>query len=50
LREAGDAGEPLIERDPESGSARAITSIAESIAETKREQGIGIVKPLPLVS
>ena len=50
LREAGDAGEPLVETDPESGSARAIASIAEAIAASKREQGVGIVKPLPVVS
>ena len=48
--EAGDAGEPLVESDPESDSARAITAIAEAIAGAKREQGVGIVKPLPLVS
>ena len=50
LREAGDAGEPLVESDPESESARAIGSIAETISATKREQGVGIVKPLPVVS
>ena len=50
LREAGDAGEPLVESDPESESAQAIASIAETIAATKREQGVGIVKPLPVVS
>jgi ATP-binding protein involved in chromosome partitioning len=50
LREAGDAGEPLVESDPESESAQAITAIAETIAGAKREQGVGIVKPLPLVS
>src|SRR5438034_2716600 len=50
LREAGDAGEPLVESDPDSEPARAITAIAETIAAAKREQGVGIVKPLPLVS
>jgi ATP-binding protein involved in chromosome partitioning len=50
LREAGDAGEPLVERDPASESAQAIASVAEAIAATKREEGVGIVKPLPLVS
>src|SRR5213596_60778 len=50
LRESGDAGEPLVERDPESEPARAITAIAETISAAKREQGIGIVKSLPLVS
>ena len=50
LREAGDAGEPLVESDPDSGSARAITAVAEAIAATRREQGVGIVKPLPVLS
>jgi ATP-binding protein involved in chromosome partitioning len=50
LRAAGDAGEPLVWAVPESPTARAIAAIAEAVAETKREQGIGIVKPLPLVS
>jgi ATP-binding protein involved in chromosome partitioning len=50
LREAGDAGEPLVEADPASESARAIVEIAKAIAATKREQGVGIVKPLPVVS
>ena len=50
LREAGDAGEPLVESDPESEPAQAIVSIAEAIAATRREQGVGIVKSLPLVS
>jgi ATP-binding protein involved in chromosome partitioning len=50
LREAGDLGEPLVERDPESEPARAIVEIAEAIAATKREQGVGIVKSLPVLS
>ncbi len=49
LREAGDAGEPLVERDPGSEPALAIAAIADEIAKTKREQGIGIVKALPVV-
>jgi ATP-binding protein involved in chromosome partitioning len=50
LREAGDLGEPLVERDPDSPPAQAIVAVAEAIAATKREQGVGIVKPLPVVS
>jgi ATP-binding protein involved in chromosome partitioning len=50
LREAGDAGEPLVESDLDSEPAQAIMSIAEAIAATRREQGVGIVKSLPLVS
>ena len=50
LREAGDAGEPLVESDPDSEPARAITALAEAIAATKREEGVGIVKALPVLS
>jgi ATP-binding protein involved in chromosome partitioning len=50
LREAGDAGEPLVSSDPDAEPARAIAEIAEAIAATRREQGVGIVKPLPVVS
>jgi len=50
LREAGDVGEPLVERDPDSEPALAITAIADAIAATKREQGVGIVKALPVLS
>src|SRR4249919_238406 len=50
LREAGDAGEPIVESDPGSEAARAITALAEAIAATKREEGVGIVKALPVLS
>src|SRR6266540_3744272 len=50
LREAGDAGVPLVESDPDSEAARAITSVAEAISAAKREQGVGIVKALPVLS
>src|SRR5947208_8653855 len=50
LREAGDAGEPLVESDPDAEPARLITEIAEAIAETRREQGVGFVKALPVLS
>jgi ATP-binding protein involved in chromosome partitioning len=50
LRESGDAGEPLAESDPESEAAQAIASIAEAVAATRREEGVGIVKPLPVLS
>ncbi len=50
LRESGDAGVPIVESDPESEPAQAITALAEAIAATKREQGIGIVKSLPVLS
>ena len=50
LREAGDEGVPIVERDPGSEPARAITALAEAIVATKREQGVGIVKSLPVLS
>jgi ATP-binding protein involved in chromosome partitioning len=50
LRESGDAGEPLVESDPESEPAQAITALAEALAATRREEGVGIVKALPVLS
>jgi len=50
LREAGDEGVPIVESDPDSDPARAMLALAEAIVATKREQGIGIVKPLPVLS
>jgi ATP-binding protein involved in chromosome partitioning len=50
LREAGDEGVPIVERDPESEPARAIAALADAIVATKREQGVGIVKSLPVLS
>src|SRR3989454_3510541 len=45
-----DQGEPIVLADPGSEASTAITGLAREIAETRREQGVGIVKPLPLVS
>jgi ATP-binding protein involved in chromosome partitioning len=45
-----DEGEPIVWADPESAASQAITSLAEAITATRREQGVGIVKPLPLVA
>jgi ATP-binding protein involved in chromosome partitioning len=50
LREQGDLAEPIVAADPEAESSRAIRAIAERVAETKRERGVGILKPLPVVS
>jgi ATP-binding protein involved in chromosome partitioning len=50
LREQGDAGEPLVAADPDAPSARAILELAERIASTRRERGVGIVKQLPVVA
>ncbi len=48
LREAADRGEPLVWERPEAEASRAITSLAEAIQETRREEGLGITKTLPL--
>jgi ATP-binding protein involved in chromosome partitioning len=45
-----DEGEPIVLAEPDAEVSRAIVSVAQAIDATKREQGVGIVKPLPLVS
>ncbi|HEY3205947.1 MAG TPA: Mrp/NBP35 family ATP-binding protein [Gaiellaceae bacterium] len=50
LREAGDAGRPLVTSNPAAPAAEAIAALAEAIAETRREQGVGFVKALPVLS
>ncbi|MDQ2984708.1 MAG: Mrp/NBP35 family ATP-binding protein [Actinomycetota bacterium] len=50
LRAAGDAGVPLVQADPDAEAATAVTEIADAIAATRREQGVGIVKSLPVLS
>jgi ATP-binding protein involved in chromosome partitioning len=45
-----DEGEPIVFAEPDAEVSQAIVGLAEAIAATKREQGVGIVKPLPLVS
>jgi ATP-binding protein involved in chromosome partitioning len=45
-----DDGEPIVLAEPDSEVSRSIIALAERIAATKREQGVGIVKSLPLVS
>ena len=50
VRESGDAGIPLVESDPGSEAGLAITALAEAISATRREQGVGIVKSLPVLS
>jgi ATP-binding protein involved in chromosome partitioning len=47
LREAGDAGEPLVLRAPDSEPARAIADIARAIDESRTG---GFTRTLPLVS
>ena len=50
VREHADAGRPLVLADPEAAASEAVTAIAEAIAETRRERGVGIVKQLPVLS
>jgi ATP-binding protein involved in chromosome partitioning len=45
-----DEGEPIVLAEPETSVAQEIVALAEAIDGTRREQGVGIVKPLPLVS
>ena len=45
-----DEGEPIVLAEPDAEVSRSIVALAEQIAATKREQGVGIVKSLPLVS
>jgi ATP-binding protein involved in chromosome partitioning len=44
-----DEGDPMVFAAAETEVSRAIVGLAEAIAATKREQGVGIVKSLPLV-
>ena len=50
LREAGDAGEPLVTTDGDTPASAAISALAEAIADSRREQGVGFVKALPVLS
>ena len=45
-----DEGEAIVSVEPEAEVSEAILGLAESVAATKREQGVGIMKSLPLVS
>ena len=47
LREAADAGEMLVERDPDAEASRAIRELADRVRAARRG---GIVRSLPLVS
>jgi ATP-binding protein involved in chromosome partitioning len=50
LREAGDAGEPLVLRDPEAEAARQIFAIAEQIDALRPEPPAGLTKQLKVLS
>jgi hypothetical protein len=47
VREAGDAGEPLVLRAPDTEPARAIFDIARAVDESRSG---GFTRTLPLVS
>ena len=47
LREACDAGVPLVVRDPEAVAARAIAEIADAVDASRAG---GFTRTLPLVS
>jgi ATP-binding protein involved in chromosome partitioning len=50
LRESADEGDPLVWAEPDSETARTIVRLAEAVAATKREQGVGITKALPVLN
>jgi ATP-binding protein involved in chromosome partitioning len=50
LRTHGDEGTPLVSADPAAESSRAILALAETIEASRREEGVGIVKSLPVLS
>jgi ATP-binding protein involved in chromosome partitioning len=50
VRRSGDIGEPVVWAEPESDAAQAISAVADAVAATRREQGVGIVKALPVLS
>ena len=50
VREQGDLGTPLVLADPTSPTSQAIIALAETIEATRREQGVGIGKALPVLS
>jgi ATP-binding protein involved in chromosome partitioning len=45
-----DEGEPIVLAEPDAEVSRAIIEMAATLAASGREQGVGIVKSLPLVS
>jgi ATP-binding protein involved in chromosome partitioning len=50
LAARADEGEPIVFTEPHAEVSQAIVDLARAVDESKREQGVGIVKPLPLVS
>ena len=49
LRECADLGEPLVWEDANAEAATEIVGVAEALAAARREEGLGIVKPLPVI-
>jgi ATP-binding protein involved in chromosome partitioning len=49
LRESADRGEPLVWTEPDAEASVEILRLAETIVSARREEGLGIVKPLPVV-
>jgi ATP-binding protein involved in chromosome partitioning len=47
LREAGDAGTPVVEADPDAEASRALVAVAEAVAATRQA---AIRRPLTLLS
>jgi ATP-binding protein involved in chromosome partitioning len=45
-----DQGKAIVEEEPRAPVSRAILELAETVLATERERGVGIVRPLPLVS
>jgi ATP-binding protein involved in chromosome partitioning len=45
-----DQGKAIVEEEPNASVSRAILELAEAVLATERERGVGIVRPLPLVS
>jgi ATP-binding protein involved in chromosome partitioning len=50
IGELADEGQTIVEAEPESEAAAAILDLTRALVATKRERGVGIVKPLPLLS
>jgi ATP-binding protein involved in chromosome partitioning len=49
IGELADEGQTVVEVEPESEAAAAIVDLARALVATRRERGVGIVKPLPLL-
>jgi ATP-binding protein involved in chromosome partitioning len=50
LARYADEGEPIVLVEPDAEVSQAIVGLAQAVVATKRERGVGIKKPLPLVS